>query len=298
MQSVTVSKYKPSGKFSLPGMLLTLMAGIGTAVIAGLVFYLVGSVIPCGIPFLFPVLLGIAVGIVTMELGSRVGRCRNQVLAISIAVIAGIVAGSSEHIIDYARFRLNVFNSIATEAPQASLQSINSVIDQWLRDETGHPGFIGFMLLKTTSDSIEIIPLYYGAAIGGFRLTGPFLVLYWLFELLTVTGLAGFMNRSYSLEPYCEQCNAWRKCKVPVVGSVDRIDEAVEALQRREITAAVRALGTHSEGDIARLEMELCPVCYDNSHTTLVVVRDAGEYTVWTDKLDTSSVRGLLELAQ
>ena len=300
MQSARVSEYRPSGKFSFSGMLLTLLGGIGVAIVAGVILYLFGLVIPFGIPLLFPFLMGIAVGTVTMKLGSKVGRCRNQVLAVSVAVIAGMVAGSSEHIIDYARFRFDTLNSIKAEEPQASSRDINRFIDQWLDSETGHSGFMGFMVLRSSSGSMEIASYYVGIPIptGSFRLTGSALIIYWFIEFSIVTALAGFMNQSYSREPYCEQCNAWRKYEVPVAGAVDRVAEAIEAFQRRDIVVAVRALGMYREGDMARLEMEFCPVCYDNSHTTLAVVQDGGERVVWTDKLDANSVQKLVELAQ
>ncbi len=304
MQSATISTYRPSGKFSLPGMLLTLAGGIGVGAVGGLAIYLISSVIHFSIPFLFPAALGAAVGYETATLGKKYGRCRSQLIAIGVAVIAGVAAWSSEYVIDYAKFHADVFNSIAAQVPQASSRAIDIFIDQRLREETGQSSLIGFMLLKAQSESLEITHFFNGAGIGGLTLTGPALFLYWLVELLIVVGLAGYLNCSYPLEPYCEQCNTWRKCKVPIVGSAERISEAVEALRRRDITAAAVALGKYEQGDLARLEMEFCPVCYDNPYTNLVVVGDTTEQKVWierkvwSDRLDPSTVQRILQLSQ
>jgi hypothetical protein len=261
-------------------------------------------VISFNIPLVFPILIGVVVGLVTARLGSTIGRCRNQVVAVGVAVMAGTFAWSTEHVIDYVRFRVDSFNTITSEAPQATSQSINRFIDQWLQEETGQSSFIVFMLLKSKSSTIEISSHQYGIPLAGLKFTGTMLIFYWFVELLVVAGFAGYLNRSYSKEPFCEQCGTWRKREVPMLGSTTNLAEAAEALRRREIPAAVEALGAYQQGDFTRLEIEYCPVCFDDTHAKLVAVHDLREERkrwverlVWTDYLDESSARKVLELA-
>ncbi len=296
MQSVTANKHRSSNRFSLPGMLLMLVAGIGAAIVAGLIAYVVSEILRFGIPMMYPAFFGITAHLATMKIGSGVGRCRNRTVAISVAVIAAIVAWGSVHLIDYARFRWITHRDIISEHPQAVPQEIDLFIDYWLHEETGQSGFAGFMLLKVSSESIELTPMQSGAAIGSFQLTGLMLVAYWFAEVLVAASLAGYMSRSYSSQPYCDECNNWRKFKTPWIGSVEQVDQAVEAFQRRRIIEALKCLGTHSEGDFARLEIEFCPVCYADSCASLTVVQDVEENTVWADNVDAAFVQELLRL--
>ncbi|CAG0927422.1 hypothetical protein TFLX_00458 [Thermoflexales bacterium] len=305
MQSASIlSPSKPSGKFSLPGMVVALAGGIAVVVSFGAIFSLITSAISFSIPLVVPAMLGAVVGYATMKLGTSFGRCRNPKLAVSVAIIAGVVAWGTQYVIDYGRFRSVAFATIVHELPQATSQQVDHFVDQWLQEETGQSGLVGFMFLKADSESIEITSHQYGVPLAGFRLSGFSLVIYWLIELLMIVGLAAYINRSYAKQPYCDQCETWRDYEVPMLGSPEHVDEAITAFQRRDIPTAIEALGTCEQGDFIRLEIEYCPRCFEDAYAKLVAVHDTGqpkhwtEQLLWSNRLDPNLTRQVLELAR
>lgn len=293
---------RPSGKFSLPGMLLTLLVGLLTAIVTGLILYALSSVLPFGIPMLFPAIMGGIVGFVVMRMGSRIGRCRNWVLAVTVAAIAGAVAVGTGHVADYWRFRTETAESIVAELPWAEPEFANYIIDTWLEEETGQPGIVGFILLKSVHSGGEITSFRYGAPVFSFGLSGTGLMIFWLAEVLVSAGIAGLINRSYARVPYCGKCNVWRQHQTALIGTVPGVAEVIQHLENRDIAAAKAALTQYKEGDVARLEIEFCPVCHDSALTRLVVAEDTGprtwlEKTVWSDKLEPQHIEQILQLA-
>lgn len=293
---------KPSGKFSPFGMLATLFGGAFVGIIVGLVFYGLNMVLPFGIPLVFPAIAGGLTGYATLRLGSSIGRCRNPLLAVCVAMLAGAMAWGTEHTTDYLRFHAEAYNSILKEYPQAPAEKINLVIDEWLKEKTGQSGFVGFMLLKANSNSVEITHITGGSALSAMTLSGFGLMAYWFVELMITAGVAGVVNRDYAKAPYCDNCNAWRKYRTPVIGTDANLEETIEQFQQRNIAGALESLGKNSEGNITRLETEFCPVCYDSKMAQLVVVKDTGpktwvEKTAWADKLEPRHIRQILESA-
>lgn len=293
---------KPSGKFSPIGMLATFFGGVVGGIVVGLIFYAINRTLHFGIPLVFPALSGMLAGFVTWQLGSSIGRCRNPMLAIFVALVAGSMAWGTEHITDYLRFRADASSSILQEYPQAPKENINLVIDEWLQENTGQRGFTGFMLLKSMSSSMEITPFYQAVVLPGVSLNGWGLIIYWFVELVITASAAAIVNRNYAKAPYCDSCNAWRKYKTPIVGTDVNLEETIEQLQQRNISTALDLMEKDSEGNITHLEIEFCPKCYDSKIAKLVVVKDTGpkswvEETVWSDKLEPRYIQQILESA-
>lgn len=294
---------KPSGKFSLPGMGVTLLGSVSAAILTGLVFYGLSLILSFSLPLVFPAIMGGLAGYAALRLGSTIGRCRNPMLAVSVAVLAGTVAWGTAHVVDYFQFRREAYQEIVREAPLASPNQINGAIDNWLKEQTGLGGFLGFMLIKATSNTLEITHVTAGgAALPPLTLNGFGLMFYWLFELMVAAGVAGAINWNYAKAPYCEKCNVQRKYKTPIAGTDANLEETISHLQQRTIVAALASLEKNPEGNVARLEVEFCPVCFDSDLCKLVVVKDTGprtwlEKTVWADKLESDHIRKIIESA-
>lgn len=293
---------KFNGKFSPAGMLVTLLGGIAAGILVGLGFYGLGMVLPFSIPLVFPAIAGGLAGAATLRLGSGIGQCRSPMLAILVALVAGVVTWGTEHVTDYVVFWTQASTGLLQEYPQAPAEAINLAIDAWLVEQTGQGGFVGFMLLKASTNAVSFTHLMgSGAAVSTSPLSGWGLIVYWFVELLIIAGVAIAINSKYATEPYCDNCHTWRKYKTPIIGSDLNLAEAIEYLQQRNITAALRALGNDdSAGNIVRLEAEFCPKCYDSPVAKLVLIQDTGpktwlEKTVWADKLEPRHIRQILE---
>jgi hypothetical protein len=283
-------------------MLITFVGGVVVAVAAGSVFYGLDLILPVSIPLLYPALAGGLVGLATLRLGSTIGRCRNPRLAVLVAVLAGSAAWGTGHVAGYLQFRSEAYSSLLGQHPQAQPAQIDRVIDLWLADQTGQSGFIGYMLLKAASTSIEIQHVVSGAALPPMSLSGAGLIGYWLVELAVTAGVAGYFNRNYSKAPYCDKCHAWRRYRTLVIGTSANLDDTVGQLRQHNISAALFSLRQRPEGNIVRLEVEYCPTCYDSRLAKLVVVEDTGpktwlEKTVWADKLEPRDIQQMIASA-
>jgi len=270
MNNQTQNKFKPSGKFNPLGMLATLVIGILSAVIIGAISYGISSILRFGIPLLIPGIAGFLVGLITSKLGSTIGQYRNLILAISVGILCGIVAGVTVHVVDYFWFRGQFFSTILNEAPYLIPAQIRYVLNQWLFEQTGRSGLIGFLILKAMSNSVEFSFIVSGAALPPFNISESGLIVYWFIEIILIAGIAGFSNSVYPKKSYCDQCKITRKTKIPVIGTDANLADSVEAFKTLNITKALKLLTENSEGNIVRLVVEYCPGCFDSFYSKLV----------------------------
>lgn len=298
------NQYQPSGKFSIIGMFVTLITGSATAIISGLIVYLIGRYLNFGIPFLVPGIMGIAIGMVTQSLGQKIGKSRNPFLSIAIAAFCALLAWSTIHAADYLQFRGQAYSDILREFPLLNSKEVNFFFNSWLNNVTGKKGLLGFLLLKAYSSNLEISYLFSGATTPPLiNLTGIGLILYWVVDLGIIMTVAIGTNLEYAKKPYCEKCGAWRKISFPAFGDDSNIDEVTSLLSRGDILPALNLLTIKQDGNLAKLVLDYCPVCYRSDHAKLIVIKDTGpktweEHTVWKGNLQPDEVKSILEFEE
>src|SRR6185503_18015763 len=83
-----------------------------------------------------------------------------------------------------------------------NLSVAKSFLDYALQEETGHPGFVGYMLYKA-STGVSIGSLSRSSSVN----LGPILtVAYWLLEFALILGLTVQMGRKATGASFCESC--------------------------------------------------------------------------------------------
>ena len=285
-------------------MFVTLILGGASAILSGLIIYLVSRYLKFSIPFLVPGVMGIAVGMTTQSLGQKIGKSRNPYLSIAIAAICAIIAWSTIHVADYLQFRGQVYSDILREFPLLNSGEVNFIFNSWLNAETGKNGLAGFLLLKASSSNVEISYLFSGATTPPLiNLTGTGLILYWMVDLSIIMAIAIATNLEYAKKPYCEKCGAWRKIGFPAFGDDSNIDEVVNQLSRGDILPALNLLTKTRDGNLAKLVVEHCPVCYQSDYARLIVIEDTGpktwmEHTVWERNLQPNEIGSILEFGE
>ena len=285
-------------------MVFTLVIGSASGIICGLIVYLFSKYLRFSIPFLVPGVLGITVGIITQSLGQKIGKSRNPFLSIAVAAFCAFIAWSTIHVADYLQFRGQVYSDILRELPWLSSGEVNFIFNSWLNEETGKNGLIGFLLLKASSSNVEISYLFSGATTPPlFNLTGIGLILYWMIDLGIIMTIAIMTNVEYARKPFCEQCGAWRKISFPAFGDDSYIDEVINHLSRADILTALNLLTKNQDGNLAKLVVEYCPVCYQSDYAKLIVFEDTGpktweEHTVWEGNLPPNEIKSILEFGE
>jgi hypothetical protein len=201
MEANTAAPRTPT-VLSLLGALLILLIGGG---LLGIVIGLVGSFFYLAI--LFPIGMGFGASLVAGP-AARTARVRRNEQVLLVFVLAGLVVYGSFHYGRYIMFQLGTWLELSsTEAVQTSGTEIDFkvakvIADYALKKETGHTGFLGYMLYRAKT----------GISIGRFysenrlQLTGLLAWLYWAAELGLVLYIARGGVKDFGKAPYCEAC--------------------------------------------------------------------------------------------
>ncbi len=281
---------RASGRFSLPGMIAVVLIGLVAGLGLGAIVCAVQRLLPFSIPIILPGIIGGLAGVVVWRLGVSIGRCRNPALAIVVAIIVGVFAWESSHLVDYAWFRWDAQAALALQAPESTAAARDRAIDSYLKDETGLTGFGGYLVAKIQNSEVAFYHFFSGSAVPSGTASGPMLLFWWMLDAILAGTLAVVINKDYASDLYCDACNEWGKARTPVVGTDARLDDVIDSLRMGQAQAACDALERSEEGHITRLQVEYCPRCYQSNPTHLVVVHDTGprtweEVTVWTGDL-------------
>jgi hypothetical protein len=240
------SPISTNSKAPLGGVMLLFGAAILAGVVIGGIASLVGRFLYLII--MFPIIMGAIVGW-ALNKAIVIGKIRSTFIAIAAGVLAAVVTYGSMHIADYIQFRIDAANEIQKQvvaqygqrAPDANVQAY---IDELLIQETGAPGFIGYILFAA-KQGVSISHVGVGSSDSGINL-GPLTWLYWLAEL----GLIGWMTISTyktAQQPFCEHCDTWLPAPVHVGGmTIEVFKNAVNLIKTSDYAnfAAMLTKGT------------------------------------------------------
>lgn len=222
--------YQPDGGFSGPGLIM-LILGLGAASIGlGALVHFIGQWIYLVV--LFPIVIGFFLG----GLGAyliKAGKVRSPLMASLAGLVAALLCFFTQQYLDYRQFlkerdmeRLE-FKAILQENEQ--FQKIIKKIkgDKDFNDALaamkveGFPEYIDFRArMGVTIKKLNLG--YYGTYI------------YWIVELLIITGIVFSMVRKTAREPFCPLTHAWKteRCgtqfQIPVELGVEAIAAALQ----------------------------------------------------------------------
>ena len=225
--------YAPSGVFSLPGALVTLVLGLVAAVpLAFLYSFGVYHVPSVYISFCLTLGLGWALGLI-VSFGVVRFRIRNRVVAVSIALLAALAA-YIVHWPAYVAVLLARENDAATNVPV--------ILTLALR------------LIQNPSDLIEVIKEIYEIGVwtirsssssgAGSTVNGLFLGAVWVAEFCAVMWIPSYLAHNKAGLPYSEQSEKWL---VPFVlplpiAYVENLEELKSAFARNDFSALTTPL--------------------------------------------------------
>ena len=214
-------EYKPSGKFTLKGLLLTLTAGILAAALSSFVYYSIVKYFNLLIVFQF--IFGFIVSL-PIYFSIEKQKIRSKLLSAIIGVICGIFA-----IIFVFYWRFSGFKSRAIkEVHQYVIQNqgisytfddAESDLDDFLVSESGFSGFTGYLILffkNPLSHTIQL-KVFSGDTLGipipGIDTYNIPIVFIALAEMIIVIATTGVASMVAAASPFCELDDVWYEKK-------------------------------------------------------------------------------------
>jgi hypothetical protein len=210
-----MKKYRASGRIPFGGLIALILAAIiGSVLIGGLAFavsHLIYLII------LFPLIMG-ALGGGILAAVVKGTKIRSPFFALLIGLVMGVgILGVNR----FAEYYIDFRNEIITMAQESGgsdvpLDEIDQFINETLEEETGSPGFIGY--IKYSASLGTTITRSTGSS--EMTLDERATWIYWGVELLFVSLIAGGMAFGAARQPFNEEANEWYPAQM-YLGSVD-----------------------------------------------------------------------------
>ncbi len=269
MEANTAAPRTPTVLSLLAALLILLIGGGLLGVLVGLV----GSFLYLAI--LFPIGMGFGASLVAGPAARR-ARVRRNEQVLLVFILSGLVIYGSFHYGRYLMFqlssRMELASSMAERGSDVKIDAKTAkvVTDYALNEETGHTGFLGYMLYRAQS----------GISIGKFysenrlQLTGLLAWLYWAAELGLVLYIARGGVKSFGKAPYCEACGKRLGRERHLGGTVPANEPLLLELVGHHDMAAVGELLVKDAGlPSVELYLRKCDLC--GGSTSFLTVRRA-----------------------
>ncbi len=193
--------YKPSNIVPSGSLIKLLLATMIGGTVVGGVTALIASIIYLII--LFPALMG-AAGAAIVGAIVHQGKVRNPLVAAGFGILAGLSIYGSLHYSQYLIFRRLVSSEIGAELGTTNQEQLDQIIDESLVELTGSDRFVGY-IKYSAQEGVSVGQVGQdGISIGE---TGTWI--YWLVEVLAITGISAVGAYGMASKPFCEQCDDW-----------------------------------------------------------------------------------------
>jgi hypothetical protein len=213
---------------------------------------------------LFPILMGLGMSMVIKPIVVS-QKIRSPLLVIIAGLFATLVVYSSLHFFDYLQFRNNLAKEIQAEVmaengEYAPNEEVQAYIDYLLSEETGMPGFIGYVLLEA-KQGVSISHVGVGSSDSGINL-GVFTWLYWLVEMGFIFWTSIESSYKKARDLFCEHCNAWVPDGSHIGGvQIDNAKPIFELLNQRNFSGAVSMLRKNTSLPSIEFYTRTCNTC-------------------------------------
>jgi hypothetical protein len=222
------------------------------------------------IVFLLPLAMGIGGGKM-IAFAIRKAKIRTASQLIFVSVFSAMVIYGTFHYTRFMGFQLTataeILSRLYEETGEANLQVTQAFLDYALREETGHSGFLGYMLYEAKT----------GVSIGRLSRSsssnlGPVLTwLYWLMEFGIILAVTVQKGKKWIHMPFCESCGSWYGAERHLGGTATANESLVLDLVRQKDFAGLGKL-IEKNADVPSLELyyQGCQIC-GQSQSQLVV---------------------------
>ncbi|MFT3684428.1 MAG: hypothetical protein QM783_05780 [Phycisphaerales bacterium] len=244
-----LAKYTPSGAFTSRLFVGAPVVLAGTAAL-GAVYQLITHYVPfIKAHLLIAILMCFAIVVLVRQL-AKTAHCRNRLLGTSLGVVAGLVAITVSHYVEYELSRPGLIASV----PPAQRAAVDA-----------HFGFIQFLEFRVETGWT----LGHGSSTssGSGDISGVGVYVCWGIEALLILISAGIGGYRAASAPYCEQCGTWAthdmlRVETPQP-SADLVAGVRSARELDQLFPPASSVGSGIQGDISLLRYSVtsCPTC-------------------------------------
>jgi hypothetical protein len=246
-----MQKYRTSGRTSLMGLLLLVLTTIFGGAILGAVVALVAHFFYLVV--LFPILMGLIGAFLITTVVQR-GAVRSPLLAGLFGLLIGLVIYGTYRYGEYFDAQRQFFEGAREEYSQVTEAEAAQALDQFLLEETGSSGFLGYVLYDA-KQGVTISKVGSSSSSSGITFSGAGAWIYWGVELLIIAGIAYAASRAAAAEPYCEDCHAWYG-KERWIGVADKkLSKDIKTALKNGNFAQVRAAFVATDLPLPRLAL-------------------------------------------
>ncbi len=224
------------------------------------------------IVFLVPIAMGINNGKMIVEAIQR-AKLRKTSQFVFLSVLSAVAMYGMFHYTRYLGFQvkatIEIFSDLDEATEAENLQVTKAFLDFALEEETGHSGFLGYMLYEAKE----------GATVGhmfrssSFNL-GPVLTwLYWLMEFGIILGLTIQKGNKAIGRSFCEACGNWHGGEKHLGGTASANESILlNLIQQKDFTGLGTLIEKNAELPSLEVYFQGCQVC-GKSQSQLVVRR-------------------------
>ncbi len=244
--------------------LLVIMWGVMTGFVVGLFSNLIYLV------FVFPLVIGIVNGSIIADLVEK-AKLRRPTQVIILSVISAVAIYGMLHYGRYAGFVVSTSSEISSDASEAleveNLSMAKAFLDYALEEETGHPGFLGYMLYRA-NEGISIGRLARSRSVN----LGPVLTwMYWLLELGIILGVTIQKGRKATNARVCEACGSLYGGEKHLGGTTSTNEPLlVELIRQKDFAEMGRLIKKNADLPSIEVYFQGCKIC-GKSPSQLVV---------------------------
>ncbi|WP_271768445.1 hypothetical protein [Aquimarina algiphila] len=219
--------YKPSGKFSATSLLYFILLSCTAFPILGLVYaYCIWYIPFFYINFLITGAFGFAIGYLINVFVIGKGKVRNTMLAVILGILGGLIA---------MYFHWSVWTDLVINSGESYGTSRIGITVSNIK-------FLQVFTLVTQPDVLfSLIGEINEVGVWGIRnatVSGVFLTIIWIIELLAVIGISTLTSFPKAGEPFCETNNNWFKESVlPAFNHIPETSKMIADLEKGDQSA-------------------------------------------------------------
>lgn len=171
----------------------------------------------------------------------KLGKVRHGLVTLLFGLALGGVAYGTFRYGEYLDFRTATREAILSENVNIDSSNVDFVLDAILEEETGSPGFFGFVTLQARS-GMTLTNRRAATGGDGIVVNQQLTIAYWVLEIILMLAIAGVLASSQAGEPFCEDTNQWLKMREIGQVSKEYMEEFLQLLQAEDFRSAGRLI--------------------------------------------------------
>jgi len=261
--------YRPSGRFTLVGLIFMLVFGLAGALLGSYIYFLFQKNL-CTLVLVFGIGLGALAG-GGVALGVKWGKVRNTFIAGSLGLLFGLSAFLLTYYWSYQDLQKDLQALFRDEESlYVSQGEVQQMLDSYYQDEYGVGGVVGYIFDSVTYEKFA----FFSLDSSGFNYYEPdddapglgdkiFRVVFDILELVIAGAAGAAVALGVATQRFCEKDKRWFKERQILKSSLESGADFAKALLAGNFNQALSYVSLPQNNKEIILTLEVCPKCQD-----------------------------------